>query len=393
MGYRPPRKEHKIIDGVEKKYCFACKGWFSLDKFSNDKTKIDGKNSCCKDCDKLKRRKYKCKELDCTTSALPGKGYCTKHNPYKCSIEGCNRKSFGNDNLCRYHDPSKRCKFVGCEKLRIAGTNGFCCKHGKKILCKHKNCVRVANGTGFCYAHYSKGNIKVCATQMIAGAKNRNKKKKMEFTLSVNDIINMYNQDQKCYWCRHHLKLKRGGKFNLGQISLDRINSKVGYTKDNVVLSCMFCNFAKSSCELGLWKSVIKILRGKKHTIDFTKCKTRRKFAIRTNMETDINKLSTKWFHKLLKENNFRCMLTNLPLIVTAEQRFPWNVSVDRIDGSKNHSTDNCQLTCQFINFGKNKMPNEKFKEWFKKRFKKLNVTKVMYPDKYMQHFFSGRHS
>lgn len=44
--------EHQIINGVEHKWCNACKQWKPLENFSKDSSKWDGLQRRCKECDK-----------------------------------------------------------------------------------------------------------------------------------------------------------------------------------------------------------------------------------------------------------------------------------------------------------------------------------------------------
>jgi hypothetical protein len=185
--------------------------------------------------------------------------------------------------------------------------------------------------------------------------------------------------------------LKLCGKLNLDNISLDRKNNDKGYDKNNVNLCCLFCNMSRSACKVKRWKRVMNILRGKKHTIDFTKYTPRRNVCELTGNQAKPNNLTSAWCLKVLKDNDFKCPLTGLPIYFTEEPFFPWNASIDRIDGSKGHLQNNCIVTCRFINMGKNAMPTEDFKVWFKKRFPKINLTEVIYPTDYKEKFFVNR--
>lgn len=49
-----PRIPHKIIDGVEHKWCCRCKKWKIITEFSNSKRAWDGLLARCKDCDCLR---------------------------------------------------------------------------------------------------------------------------------------------------------------------------------------------------------------------------------------------------------------------------------------------------------------------------------------------------
>ena len=385
------KKEHKIIDGILNKHCGLCGNWLSLDQFHQNKNTWDGKASQCISC-VLEKLNKKCKQNDCEKNVVQGSEYCSVHNPETCSFDGCYEKTWENYDFCRLHEPTTKCKFEGCINRKRPNRKGFCRKHGPKIYCKYKKCKKVAYVKGLCKQHACKGNIKLCAQKLLDTAKRSDKTSGRECTLTVNDIIEMFNQNKKCYWCKHTLKLKMGGKFHLENISLDRKSNDIGHTKENTQLCCVFCNLARLRCKVKRWKNVMKILRGKKHTINFKKYKPRKTFFFyRFNHDSKPHDLTTKWYLDLVKKNDFKCMLTNLPLFMTSEKNFPWNCSIDRIDNTKDHTKDNCQLTCQFINLGKNRISNEKFKKWFHKRFAKINIKKIIYPKGFKEDFFKKR--
>ena len=56
----PKRKLHKFIDAIEKKHCFRCDNWKSLDQFMKNKSNWDGKYCYCKTCFKIiKNKRYR----------------------------------------------------------------------------------------------------------------------------------------------------------------------------------------------------------------------------------------------------------------------------------------------------------------------------------------------
>ena len=50
--------EHKVIDGIEYKWCYKCKQWKPLSEFSKDKTRKDGLQPYCKECNKRYMKQY-----------------------------------------------------------------------------------------------------------------------------------------------------------------------------------------------------------------------------------------------------------------------------------------------------------------------------------------------
>lgn len=64
----------------------------------------------------------------------------------------------------------------------------------------------------------------------------------------------MYNnQYKKCYYCKITMNTDIGDKI-CNQISIDRKDSNLAYTKDNCVLTCLFCNLAKNNTNIQHFK-------------------------------------------------------------------------------------------------------------------------------------------
>lgn len=90
--------------------------------------------------------------------------------------------------------------------------------------------------------------------QLLLIYKRRAKKKKIDFTLSKEEFVELTSGN--CYYCNHspHQILNRAayiGKGNGAYIynGIDRLDSKKGYTKDNCVTCCRMCNYAKSNMD------------------------------------------------------------------------------------------------------------------------------------------------
>jgi len=80
----------------------------------------------------------------------------------------------------------------------------------------------------------------------------RHKKKgiPLEFTLTINDLKNQYEkQGGKCYYTGVEMKIKRleDPSRSLFSISLDRINSDIGYLPENIVFCCWGVNALKGT--------------------------------------------------------------------------------------------------------------------------------------------------
>lgn len=71
------------------------------------------------------------------------------------------------------------------------------------------------------------------------------------------------------------------------------------------------------------------------------------------------NDLTALFIYQLLVKQNFRCQLTNIPIIF-ADNSFYYShrASIDRIDNDRGYCKDNVQLVCLPINYAKNRETN-----------------------------------
>lgn len=85
-----------------------------------------------------------------------------------------------------------------------------------------------------------KNNLLDVTKIILFSAKNRARKKKIEYNLSIDDIEEIYiKQDGMCALSNTLMNFKVGkDKYNVNphKISIDRIDSKKGYTKNNIQL-------------------------------------------------------------------------------------------------------------------------------------------------------------
>ncbi len=89
----------------------------------------------------------------------------------------------------------------------------------------------------------------------ISSAKERNK----EFALSEEQFYWLVKQN--CHYCGSEPLAKKRNKFGYGDYiynGIDRVDNNIGYTFDNCVSCCKFCNKAKSTYELNEFIEWIK---------------------------------------------------------------------------------------------------------------------------------------
>lgn len=84
-------------------------------------------------------------------------------------------------------------------------------------------------------------------TTLLHHSKERSKTKNLEFDLTSQDIIDLYDkQNGKCYWLGIDMS-KDNSYYTPNQPSIDRLDNSKGYTKDNIVLACTFANLGRKT--------------------------------------------------------------------------------------------------------------------------------------------------
>lgn len=77
-------------------------------------------------------------------------------------------------------------------------------------------------------------------SKVRVNAQNRN----LEFSIERNDLFNLWKKQQSnCALTGRQMTFEKGGLWS--SASVDRIDSKLGYTKDNIQLVCVGVNRAK----------------------------------------------------------------------------------------------------------------------------------------------------
>lgn len=79
--------------------------------------------------------------------------------------------------------------------------------------------------------------------------------------ISLDDFIQLFlNHKGKCFYTGLSYSLNGEGMKNPLTVTVDRIDSSIGYTKDNIVFCCFFVNNAKGPWELNQMKELWKCL-------------------------------------------------------------------------------------------------------------------------------------
>ncbi len=173
------------------------------------------------------------------------------------------------------------------------------------------------------------------------------------------------NQNSKCIYCDHDLDVTCGDKTH-AQVSIDRRDSSKIYSKDNIVISCLFCNFAKNDIDEDMYKKFIGSLRGNIPDLEYVENKTIISKRIgdckahdkKKNFSTE-NIITIAQVKELLVKQNNKCAISGLEFINSKGPKGPWKLSIDRLDGTKGHTFENCQLVLCSINLGKSDKTND----------------------------------
>ena len=130
----------------------------------------------------------------------------------------------------------------------------FCCKQSYSLDNYFKSSNTVDGLHSWCKSCCKAGNrksrdkvnsnIESRAKVFLRNAKNSANKRKQEFSLEINDVVDFWNKQSKiCAYSGLEMTLEAG---KLHTVSIERINSKIGYTKDNTILVCQAINRMKS---------------------------------------------------------------------------------------------------------------------------------------------------
>jgi len=181
------------------KSCSICKIEKVIEEFSKNAHSKDGILSSCKICENQKQ------EIVRENNRLKNKTLNLEGNK-KCS-------------MCKQHKPKTSFHINRCQD---DGLHAYC-----------KSCTRIMK------TNYLKEDIR---RFLLTSAKCRAKKKNLQFSLTKEDII----VPEKCPVFDIPLYYSKGGKTD-NSPTLDRINNKRGYTKDNVVVISFKANRIKSN--------------------------------------------------------------------------------------------------------------------------------------------------
>lgn len=111
---------------------------------------------------------------------------------------------------------------------------------------KSCGCMRASITAVSIQKYYKKKFITPVESRLYGGYKSDAKKSNREFSLTIDEFISIVNSD--CYYCGTPPFQDRGNKTKsvIKPLNgIDRVDNTRGYTSDNVVPCCVYCNKAK----------------------------------------------------------------------------------------------------------------------------------------------------
>lgn len=236
---------------------------------------------------------------------------------------------------------------------------GYSLKIGKTKSC---GCLRFNN---FKLTNHSKYSLK----ESLARKVWRNRYSEIEF-------YKFFKLSQEsCYYCGSSPKLNKNNIYYYN--TLDRIDSNLSHTIDNVVPCCLTCNNAKLNRNLeefyqyvqNLQINIIKVIIDNKYNLnDLNKYQliTLKRIFYRYN-DGDLNLNN---FYNLIKKECYYCGVKCLNKTNLAGKDKNGTLiynGLDRIDNNFPHNLNNVVPCCKYCNTAKNNLTLQEFYSWIKK--------------------------
>lgn len=195
---------------------------------------------------------------------------------------------------------------------------------------------------------------------------------------------------QNCYYCgaepdlvKHSVR-KDSVAWKHG--TLDRVDSSLGHTIDNVVPCCLICNRAKLTRTVEEFKNYLNQLKNNKiipfdnyrsqiNLIDLNSLDRKQKVCVNilyvAYKKRNFVSLTVQEFASLIQQNCYYCGEKPSNKQKYNDCELPYS-SLDRIDSSLGYSYDNVVPSCKYCNSAKNNLSYNDFLKWID-RFKIKN--------------------
>jgi Zn finger protein HypA/HybF involved in hydrogenase expression len=152
--------------------------------------------------------------------------------------------------------------------------NSFCnfCDAERTSIYKNKKIKTIEGKVGF----------------LFSNMRRRVRDKGCLIDIDQNDLVDLYYaQKGLCFYSGEEMSLgehkatKNLYSINFFNISVDRIDSKKGYTKDNVVLCCYAANIGRNETNIEVWSDFLDVMFNKTNKTE-NPCKLRSKDPLKT---------------------------------------------------------------------------------------------------------------
>lgn len=136
--------------------------------------------------------------------------------------------------------PAVKCKNSACKTTTGRFRRGLCGKHYQR--------KRLKNPTTKIQIHQQMYQYNRSPERRFSQTRHRFRYRKIVFKITLSEYKRII--ENACHYC--------GEKYEECGSGLDRINSSIGYTIDNVVSCCGVCNMMKSNLDFEVFLSRIK---------------------------------------------------------------------------------------------------------------------------------------
>lgn len=132
-------------------------------------------------------------------------------------------------------------------------------KKNKCKICEENNSENFYKGVkSLCKKHYKEQASKWAKNNLIhyrvISAKNRAKYKGLEFNIELKDILDLL---EKQNYCCYYSGVKFDNDKEDYTMSIDRIDSLKGYTKDNIILVLSCVNYMKNNMKEEIFLDIV----------------------------------------------------------------------------------------------------------------------------------------
>lgn len=231
--------------------------------------------------------------------------------------------------------------------------------------CSELSCLERSNNYGKCTEH---GGVAQVLRSKISSCSSSTKLR--DHAPSELSVVWMQEQlgkqNQRCFYCGITLLLRIGNR-EADQISPERLDDSVTYLKSNVVLACFSCNFGRNKSQLEDWCDWVRVAYGcQTRTIMHRSCIRNNQWS--SNACRDISGWNTRMVKNKFEEQEELCAVTGIQLCRCRVSHCPFAPSIDRLDNAKGHERKNCHMVCMGVNYSRNDMTLEHYKEALERR-------------------------